>query len=567
VARIGSGEDRRAWALLAIVAIALLAIALALPAVLDDRGFSLHGAWVLDVIQNGNWISPRNQSGDVVTKPPLYVWLAALSTLPFGRISLLTMLLPNAVATLATAAIVQVLGGAAFGARAGLLGALAYLLSYAGASQVALARPDGVFACAVTAAAFAAFRAWNAGRGWTWFWVAAAAATLTKGPLGLLLGGLGLLAAPWERWNGRAAALRGSHLTGVVLFLLITGGWLGLAYLERGQALIDRLIFRELLGHATAISEGPEPGHPFFLQPVNFVWSFAPWSLFACIAFWRVIRRPALDAGERRAERFLFCWFLGGLLLFSLAPHQRERHLLSIVPPAAVMAGRELARLARASSAGALRRACAGAVVVALSVMAVVQHQIVTGSERVQRAQGLQALARSIRDRVGDGFPLTHMDTPFAFRFFLSSMSPNATAQQAASLIAGPEAAFVAIHDLDALRAALGEAPAALHVVARWPATGEAFVRVVSNQPRLEWTSHMSMVVGPLVVRTHGLRLVRRQGPEFVLRETGAVGEVIFGNESSGPERVRARIVESPSSTVLERVLAPGEQWRLASRG
>ena len=62
--------------------------------------------------------------------------------------------------------------------------------------------------------------------------------------------GVGLLAAGWERWSGRAAPIAGSHRLGVVLFLLITGGWFGWAYLELGQALIDRMIFRELLRHA-----------------------------------------------------------------------------------------------------------------------------------------------------------------------------------------------------------------------------------------------------------------------------------------------------------------------------
>src|SRR5574342_560646 len=444
------GEDQLAWLLLALVAIALSAVALALPATLNDRGFHLHGAWVLDAIQNGNWISPRNHLGSVVSKPPLYIWLAGLSALPFGRISLFAMLVPSAIATLATAATIRGFGGTAFGARAGLLGALTYLLSYVGDAQVALARPDGVFTCAVTVAAFAAFRAWASGRGWTWFWLAAAAATLTKGPLGLLLGGLGLLAAGWERLSGRAAPIRGSHLTGVVLFLVITGGWLALAYLDLGQALIDRLIFRELLGHAIANGDGPRLGRHFLVQPLNFLWILAPWSLIACFGFWRMLKHPATDAGERCAERFLFCWFVGGLILFSLAPHQQERHLFAIVPAAAVMAGRELARWTSRMSPRAFLGTCTGVAVAALSVTAVF-HLLLAGSERALEARGMQELARSIRDRVGDGFPLTHVDTPFALQFFLNSVSPLATAHQAATLLAGPEAAFVAIRNLDAL--------------------------------------------------------------------------------------------------------------------
>ena len=65
--------------------------------------------------------------------------------------------------------------------------------------QMATARWDGLFAFMVALTALAGFRAWTSGRGWTVFWLAAAAATLTKGPLGLLLAAFGFLAIPWER--------------------------------------------------------------------------------------------------------------------------------------------------------------------------------------------------------------------------------------------------------------------------------------------------------------------------------------------------------------------------------
>ena len=128
-----------AGALLVLVAIALFAMRLSLPSILDDRGFYLHGDWVLDAVQNGHWIVQRNHVGDVVSKPPLYIWLAALATWPVGRISLITMMLPGALATVAIAAMIWRFGGEVFGKRAGLLGAFAYLVSSVGASQIALA--------------------------------------------------------------------------------------------------------------------------------------------------------------------------------------------------------------------------------------------------------------------------------------------------------------------------------------------------------------------------------------------------------------------------------------------
>src|SRR5207245_822367 len=101
------------------------------------------------------------------------------------------------------------------GLRAAFFGALASMLTTAGLKELGLARTDGVFAFTVTAAALLAFRAWMTGRGWLWFWLMAAAATLAKGPLGLALAGGGLLACWWERRDREPVRLRGSHWTGV----------------------------------------------------------------------------------------------------------------------------------------------------------------------------------------------------------------------------------------------------------------------------------------------------------------------------------------------------------------
>src|SRR5262245_7394638 len=98
------------------------------------------GAYVLDVVQNGHWIVQHDANGDIASKPPMLTWLAALATLPFGRLNRFSIYLPSALATLGVAWIILGVGRARFGWIAGLLGALAYLLSYLADNQVATAR-------------------------------------------------------------------------------------------------------------------------------------------------------------------------------------------------------------------------------------------------------------------------------------------------------------------------------------------------------------------------------------------------------------------------------------------
>src|SRR5262249_32690139 len=172
----------------------------------------------------------------------MHPWLSAFVSFPIARAPPFTLYLPTALATIVTAWCVAGATARYVCRRAGLLAGLTYLLSDVAAHQMAMARWDGLFALTVTGAALLAFRAWPTGRGWTWFWLVAAASTLTKGPLGVVLSLLGLGAVVWERRTGHARPLSGSHATGVALFLALTVGWFVLAYRQVGPHLVQNMI-------------------------------------------------------------------------------------------------------------------------------------------------------------------------------------------------------------------------------------------------------------------------------------------------------------------------------------
>src|SRR5262249_41763753 len=111
---------------------ALFAIRLAgLPNLLDNE--YRVGACALDVLKNGNWLCPHDVLGNT-DKPPMLTWLVAIASWPLGRVSLLTLYLPTAIATVATAWLVQLAGARHFGRLAGALGAFAYLCSHVAAT-------------------------------------------------------------------------------------------------------------------------------------------------------------------------------------------------------------------------------------------------------------------------------------------------------------------------------------------------------------------------------------------------------------------------------------------------
>lgn len=471
------------FAAVALVGVALAAIRLLAPPDLMRFDQERQAANVLDVVRNGHWICQQEWTGEIASKPPLYNWLAAVATLPVGRINRFTVCLPAVLATVVVALLVVATGRTRFGWQAGLLGAMAYLLSPSAVKQVALVRTDGLFALTVTLGALAAYRAWRLGRGWVWFWLAVAASTLTKGPLGFALAAIGLLAVFWEWRTGHRAPIKGSQVAGVIWFVVLVVGWFGLAYAGMGQALINKLFVQELAGNAIHAHDMTVfPGRWFYKPPLYFLIRFAPWSLAACIGFWRVCFRPAVDDEERRFERFLFCWFFGGLVFFCLGASQRGDHLMPLLPATAWLAGRELARLFRGRRFAVVWPALLPVVLIALGVVGYDQFTKPGKNVDVQRTVGMQELAAEIRARGGDDVPLVYMDAPFALQFYRNTMQPAISAERAAARLRGDAPIYVAVRDFAALQQQLGGTP--VYEILRWPEKGEPFVRIVGNRPQ-----------------------------------------------------------------------------------
>jgi 4-amino-4-deoxy-L-arabinose transferase-like glycosyltransferase len=338
----------------------------------------------------------------------------------------------------------------------------------------------------VTASAFLAYRAWNRGRGWTWFWLTAAGATLTKGPLGLVLASAGLLACYWEARSGQRLPLRGSHLGGIAVFVLITAGWLGLAYWQFGRAVLDKLFLQELVFHIVEGEQRKPPGTEFYLSPLYYLGRAAPWSLLAYFGVWQIWRTPAPDTGERRFERFLFCWFLGGLVLFSLAPHQRGDLLWPLIPAGALIGGRELGRPPGRFDPATIDRGVA--ICVALAVAGFVFYYFGPRAREplIRQTIALRNLAHEIERQGGREFPLAHTDDPAALQIYLNTWHWPISFDAAAALLRGREAAYVAVTDWARLQSAFR--PGDPHVYLLFQDHGPVAklkIRIVSNRPSL----------------------------------------------------------------------------------
>ena len=556
--------SRPVW-LIAGIAIALFLMRIWAPPNLLDQDQENPATYVLDVVKNGHWVCQRDLAGNITSKPPLYTWLASVSTLLIGEVNVVSLYLPGGLSLGATACLMFLAGRGYFGARAGFFAALACMLCTAGLKQFGLARTDGVFAFTVTVAALLAWRSWMLGRGWTWFWLAGAAATLTKGPLGPVLASLGLLANLWERGSGDPWPVRGRHYLGVTLFAACTVGWVAAAYLSLGHAVVEKLLFRELLFHAVEGEQKALPGSLIYLSPLYYLGRCAPWSLFAYCGLWRTWRTPASDTTERRFERFLFCWFVGGLFIFSMSPHQRGDLLWPIMPAGALLAGRELSRLTARARPQVVERATIAVALLAVAGFSF-YYMVPRGQTRfVRQTIAVRRVAKEIERRGGREFPLTHTDDPIGLQVYLNTYRPPVTLERAAELLRGPGAAFVAVNNRAALESLRRPGDSPLHVLISdngpVPKLG---VSIVSNRPDFAVPDEAALAWGPWTVWYRG-QLKAAYGDNFELVSEKSLS-VTITNEGQDTQALRLCIHEAGSARTEIRQVPRGQTISVSGR-
>ncbi len=562
-------------AVVALTWLAIFAVRMAGPFMITDSDQQRPAAYTLDVIVNGNWTVQRDDTGDVASKPPLYTWVMALGVMALGgELNELTLYLPGALSVLALALIVLFVTTHFSGRGAGLIAALAYLLAWTAFRQVYLARTDALFSLTVFAAALLVWMAATRQCSWFWFWVMAALATLTKGPLGLLLALGGLVAFLWRKDlpelpepSGLARYPLASHAAGFAVYTVLCGGWFLLAWLDAGQAFIDKVIGQELVGHAVESSGGQRPFEGFWKQPLYFLSRFLPWSVVTYYALWRVFFRPAGDPRVRLFHRFMALYFLLGLTVFSVAPHQRADHLLPLLPAGAILAGVEVAQWLDAQRLRtAFRYYPAVLAVVLIGVAAFLQFGYGNSRDARQTAEARIA-AEWIEENLGRNFPIIHTDGPFAPQFFLNTMYQRHSFEQtfkAAVLHEYPT--YYLVRDSGEmwwwlLSSGTGNPhDRGLEWIARLPDVAEPGFYIMGDHLETTPPREVVTLIDNVRVEMEAVRFMNARGHDMVFEALEDSSRVRVENLGGMPQKVRLELRRSSSVYTAEGTLQHGER-------
>ena len=290
---------------------------------------------------NHDWVTPRLNGLKYFEKPPFQYWATALAYRAFGVHEWTARLWPALAGWLAVVAIGVAgcaLGGRALGAFAGI--ALAGTLWHAGMSQVLTLDSGLAFFLTLAFAAFViAQRPGTADRtrhAWMLVtWAAMAGATLSKGPIGLVLP-VGTLVV-YTLLNRDFGLWRRLHLlTGVALFLLLTAPW----FIQVANANPEflRFFFIHEQFQRFLTEEHQRTGEWYYFIPLAAAGSL-PWLVVLVMgarATWHDGGAPSRIFSWRRLA---LVWAGFVFVFFSLSGSKLPSYILPMFGPLALVAG------------------------------------------------------------------------------------------------------------------------------------------------------------------------------------------------------------------------------------
>jgi 4-amino-4-deoxy-L-arabinose transferase-like glycosyltransferase len=334
------GGGSVAWTVWRLVAAIVVGLALlwdlgGYPLIQPDEGRNAEVA--REMRSTGTWLVPTLNGVPYLDKPALYFNLVGLSLALFGEREFAARL-PSALFSIGTLALVLWFCQREYGR---LRGVIAVIIIATSPLFVAYARTvifDSALAFFVTASILAGYLAERGREGDRPRWyafssAAAAAAILTKGPVGLIIPCLVL--TTFHLWAGQREAIRRIYSArNAMIFVALVAPWVvAVSYLHPDfpyYALVDESIRR----YTTNSFYRPQ-GWYFFIGVL--LSGFLPWSIVLVEATARTwTRRARLP----QIDRLWFSWLLVVLIFFSFSHSKQIGYILSAAVPVGVIAAR-----------------------------------------------------------------------------------------------------------------------------------------------------------------------------------------------------------------------------------
>lgn len=337
-----TAQNQRWVALLGLLVLAVLYLGEIGGYPLQDPDEGRYAEIPREMIESGDWVTPKLNYVVYFEKPPLFYWLVAISFEIFGLNDAAARGV-SALAGILTVLMTFFLGRSMLGVRAALFGA-GILASSPIFFVLAEALTIDMVLTACMTATMASFYAAHVSEKKTWWILAvslsAGLGVLAKGPVALVVPGIVALAyILWRRdWRTLGALLRPGP---ILLFVAVVVPWFVLVS-RANPEFLHFFFVREHFERFTA--EVGHPEGPFFYVPVLLLGPL-PWTAVAIGLACTRAGRQSLAEVPREAKSFLLIW--GGLIIafFTVASSKLATYILPALPPLALVAGGWLDRV------------------------------------------------------------------------------------------------------------------------------------------------------------------------------------------------------------------------------
>ena len=299
-----------------------------------DKGEPREALAVQDIVQRGEWLFPLKKATDIPSKPPLFHWSAAVTSLVAGQLSEFTIRFPSAVYATFGVLVLYLFGRRLFGAEIALLGGAILATTMVYQNQALSARVDMTLCFYLTASLvlfYSLYREFLTRQIWYYvFFAVIGVSMLAKGPLGLLLSALVIAAflALKRRWD---LVVKFAFHPGVLLTVLLGAGWYVIALMRGGEGFVDRQLLQENLERFFG---GSGHSHPVYYYIPYLFSQGLPWSLFLPFVLWDSFKNGAFSNHD---SLFLKVWFFVMFVFFSISAGKRPVYLLPLYPPLALL--------------------------------------------------------------------------------------------------------------------------------------------------------------------------------------------------------------------------------------
>ncbi len=325
-----------AFLLLLVVCCGMLASNLSYPLIEPDESRYVQVA--MEMVETGDWVTPKLNGVAYLDKPPLLYWMTATSMSVLG-VNETASRLPTVIAAMLTVLMCFLVGQRLVGSRAAWCGAISLLLCGGFVLAGRFVIMDALLTCCTTICFLAGYLAIAADRvNWRWWLLASVACgfgVLTKGPVALVLCVPPLFAIQWISNDIRA--LRLSHWAAFgALTVLMSAPWF-VAVAGVNPDFVNHFFLKHNLSRFTSAFNHVQPF--WFYVPIVFAGMFPASMLLPTLGVFLFGRSEAYRQHRSKDLGFLVVaaiWVVG---FFSLSSSKLPTYILPALPLLALLLG------------------------------------------------------------------------------------------------------------------------------------------------------------------------------------------------------------------------------------